>query len=927
MGEIPFPPIDLRTLDAEKIPKAIVNSRKWICWIYGRREDKITKIPVAPWKTGSQTRPIAVNDPDYATTFEEAYRTALNYPLKMGIGFTFYSGAHLTGVDGDHTLEDDGSLTDIGKQLLELIPSYAEYSPSRKGIHIIAEGTLSVSGFKNQALGVEAYSADRFFTFTGDHINGTPPDVVNCQNGINEVEKRWRNTEKKQAPKDGGGFRNRRGDRLEDILERSDKLRTLLEPGPGAYPSDSEADAATTCSLLFWEFNEEDVKEILTTYRGREKLTKNRTYLDRTIESGKKQVTKTISDYEREAKEEQDRIIAKIGQKDIFPDQILEIYRHTIKDDDIAVQHVFLHALSAYIPEPASLQNIAQTSEGKTHTIEGVCRAFPGHDVLNLGGLSPTALVHEVGEWVDRVTGESRENEFKTLYDQLEEADYIEKRIEAKREKNRVKKELKELRLKSKQIINLENKIILMLDRPNPKTLEMLKPILSHDRFEIDYKITDRTDSTGLKTKTVTLRGWPVIMVAATSVPAEDSSWAEIVSRFDIISPNQTTEKYRAAVQLNALKSGLPTQILSDRLQDKDFENLKTVISAISNELKRVSELHKRGQSFTPNPFWIPFYERIGQLFPAEVGRNMRDATRFLTLLRMVAAANIFTRPRIVVDGVPSIIVTRKDMEIAEALWFGNAAALMSGVPEKLIRFYNEVIMPCWEDCKEYAKKINASDPPLWVTTKDMQVKYSKVYGREINANSLRKLFLDGLMQGGFIDSQPHPTDRRSYHHKPMKETQKYGEMRETIFSSVEFLKGAIETLKTPSEKYGNRSDIHNIEFTVYGLENPNIEQIYSSYFCDSIPVFQQGDKKASHPKPTPELTEKINPPYNHVNIAKSPDISDETKVLNFMGNRRVDFDAILGKFNWRGDYAKKVIESLQIENLIKKDGEEWTKV
>ena len=851
-----FPPIDLQKIDADKIPKTIINTRKWICWIYGSRDDKLTKIPVAPWKTGSATKPVAVNDPDYATTFEEAYRTALNYPAKMGVGFTFYSGAKLTGVDGDHTLEDDRSLTDIGQQLLALLPSYAEYSPSRKGIHIIVEGTLSVDGFKNSPAGVEAYSANRFFTFTGDHIEGTPIEVINCQKGLEEVEKRWRNTTKTTIEKREGGFKNKRGDTLESILERSGKLRKLLEPGPGVYTSNSEADSAATCSLLFWEFSDEDIKEILKTYRSREKLTKNRTYLDRTIQSGKDTVTKTISDIEREAKEEQDRILAKIGQKDIFPDKILDVYHHTIKDDDIAVQHVFLHAMSTYVPEPASLQNIAPTSEGKTYTIEGVCKAFPDRDVLNLGGLSPKALIHEEGKWVDRITGESRDEDFTKLYNELEETDYIEKRIDRARAKNDVKRKLKELRLKSKQLIDLEHKIILMLDRPDPKTLEMLKPVLSHDKYEIDYKITDRTDASGLKTKNITLKGWPVLMVAATSVPAEDTSWAEIVSRFDIISPNQTTAKYRSAVELNAMKSGLPTQILDGKLQDSDFEELKKIIKAISGELSSISEQHRRRASFTPNPFWIPFYQKIGEVFPAEVGRNMRDATRFLTLLRMIAAVNVYTRPILTIGGVPSIVVTRRDMEIAEKLWFGNSATIMTGVPAKIIKFFNEVVTPCWESCVKDAKKISAPEPALWVTIKDMQDQFKTIYGREIGADMVRKIYMTSLIQGGFVDAQPHPTDRRAIHYRPIKEAEKYRKITESVKITLEQFREAVESLKTDN---GITSAENALQFTVYGLARPNIEEIYDMYFREIIPLSESAKPESPKSELNKEITDSGN--------------------------------------------------------------------
>src|SRR2546426_643532 len=56
------------------------------------------------------------------------------------------------------------------------------------------------------------------------------------------------------------------------------------------------------------------------------------------------------------------------------------------------------------------------------------------------------------------------------------------------------------------------SKILLLLDQPHDQLLQKLRSFLSHDRKEIKYKISDRSQKAGLRTKTVILVGFPSIV-------------------------------------------------------------------------------------------------------------------------------------------------------------------------------------------------------------------------------------------------------------------------------------------------------------------------------------------------------------------------------------------------------------------------------
>jgi hypothetical protein len=548
----------------------------------------------------------------------------------------------------------------------------------------------------------------------------------------------------------------------------------------------------------------------------------------------------------------------------------IEIYEKIIKEDTYAVKQVYLHSLSAYTPEPSNLQCIAPTSEGKTYNIVNVTSYFPDHDVWDLGGLSPTAIYHDPRAIrVDKDTGKSVEPELAKLYKQLIQADDIEKPKERRKAQREIKRAIADLMKNSVPEIRLENTIINFLDKPNSRTLEMLKPLMSHDKYEIYYKITNKTTSGRLQSENIKLKGWPVILAASTKVSAKEDTWAEIVSRFDTISPNQSKTKYRAAVEFTAAKKGLPGIALRDKLDLIEFDWLRKQIREIKLELIAIKESHRNGyENITANIFWIPGYEKLGKELPAEVGRHMRDSTRFFTILQMHAAANIFNRPRLLIDSLSHIIVTRNDYIKARDLYFGEdpskTESIFTGVSEKSLRFYKEVFWVCWKDRLKQTKTNDEENdqqtltaeedekenyPYIWVTTRDLTDKSKTCWDYPLNSDTLRKSYLDELELGGYIDKQNHPTDKRANHYRPLTSLEdmgKKGILRDTHIFSLESLREALEQLRKITEKK-RQITIHD-----FNGERLTIEQLYEKYYTEngSISSFiDSGDK-------TSQLTE-----------------------------------------------------------------------
>ena len=147
------------------IPEELKRLRQWVCWQAvpdPARPDHPRKTPINPATGGGAMS----NNPDTWTDYETAAREAVHY---TGVGFMFANGYF--GVDIDNAEEEiadykEGGVDNIISEFIETLGSYAEYSQSGRGIHIICRGKLPPGGRRKGR--VEMYDSGRFFVMTGN---------------------------------------------------------------------------------------------------------------------------------------------------------------------------------------------------------------------------------------------------------------------------------------------------------------------------------------------------------------------------------------------------------------------------------------------------------------------------------------------------------------------------------------------------------------------------------------------------------------------------------------------------------------------------------------------------------------------------------------------------------------------------------------
>jgi len=142
--------------------------------------------------------------------------------------------------------------------------------------------------------------------------------------------------------------------------------------------------------------------------------------------------------------------------------QIEKYLDSIIKDDPLIVRQLLRAMLSAYTNEPINIGVLAPTSEGKTYATVEVSNVFPECDVISIGRMSPTALIHSHGILVD--------SEGLPIQEKI---DHINKEI-IELERNGgdkgylydLKQTRKEIYDTSKNLVDLTHKIILVWSPP-----------------------------------------------------------------------------------------------------------------------------------------------------------------------------------------------------------------------------------------------------------------------------------------------------------------------------------------------------------------------------------------------------------------------------------------------------------------------------
>jgi len=160
-----LPPIG-QVFKPQHIPQQLKDMRRWAPWkaVWNETRQKYDKIPYHPDHYGLSTK-----DVKRWVDFDTANSSQRLNPNKYkGVGFVLTDITDVVGIDLDDCVAD-GKIAEWAQEIISAVGSYTEFSPSRKGIRILATGTFHTD-WNNHDVGIEVYAghAPRFLTITGD---------------------------------------------------------------------------------------------------------------------------------------------------------------------------------------------------------------------------------------------------------------------------------------------------------------------------------------------------------------------------------------------------------------------------------------------------------------------------------------------------------------------------------------------------------------------------------------------------------------------------------------------------------------------------------------------------------------------------------------------------------------------------------------
>lgn len=160
----------------ETIPAEMATRHQWLAWKWEFVKDRWTKVPFSP--NGGQRKlggKASVTDPTTWASLADAVGY-YKHARMDGIGYAFADDDPYVGVDQDHCRDSQtGELQEWAARNVSRLDSYTEASVSRTGAHTIVRGALPPFGRKKGDF--EVYQEKRFFTWSGNHLEGTPTTI------------------------------------------------------------------------------------------------------------------------------------------------------------------------------------------------------------------------------------------------------------------------------------------------------------------------------------------------------------------------------------------------------------------------------------------------------------------------------------------------------------------------------------------------------------------------------------------------------------------------------------------------------------------------------------------------------------------------------------------------------------------------------
>jgi hypothetical protein len=179
----------------------------------------------------------------------------------QGLGFVFTEEDPYVGVDLDDCRDPhSGEIAPWALEIIRELDSYTEVSPSGTGMHVLLRGELPKG--RNRKGKIEMYDSGRYFTVTGEHLEGTPSKIEERSKRLITLHRRVFGQDADRPSGDTSALGNDLSD--QELLVRAMRAKNaeafgkLWTGDTSGYSSASEADLALCSHLGFWTGGDQD---------------------------------------------------------------------------------------------------------------------------------------------------------------------------------------------------------------------------------------------------------------------------------------------------------------------------------------------------------------------------------------------------------------------------------------------------------------------------------------------------------------------------------------------------------------------------------------------------------------------------------------------------------------------------------------------
>ena len=439
---------------------------------------------------------------------------------------------------------------------------------------------------------------------------------------------------------------------------------------------------------------------------------------------------------------------SKIPDRD-YAESAIRTIKRTVKQEDSLVRQIFYTGISKDSANPINLAVLAPTSEGKTYAVLESLQYFPKQDIWKIGSMTPKVIIRLNGILVDS-NNQPIADRIKELKRKIKETD------KNNEEREDLEQQLRQLLDEAKVLIDLRGQLWVFLEPPHHETWAILKPILSHDDFEIEHPYVYEVEGMGFKVKKVVTRGWPACIFCSAKNESDWPAWPEIQSRFLITSPNMVQEKYLDGNILIAQKMGLPTLLQQSLIvSDSQVELAKKCVSYILHQIRQHIN--------NTNPVWIPYNSILAQILPAEKGTDNRITKRILSFLVIITLARAHLRGRLEY-GNESLAIADIDEDLHEVL---HITQNLSGITPYKLKVFKEIFLTLYKSKQSPDKDNGKQERIVALTTRELCEEYKKT-GKTITTNNLKQTYLNEFLNNGLIDEEDSILDKRQKIYYPL---------------------------------------------------------------------------------------------------------------------------------------------------------------